>query len=89
MNKKELLRKCWISVEKRMPPRSDGTIVVWGERTAKPIVMIAVVACEIIEQQRINQQKAETDYFFDPTGVDWITHWMELPFPEGLYGADF
>ena len=72
-SKKQFLQNCWIPIEKRKPPRDDTYIIIWCSRKKQPVVKLGSI---------LGVQLAQ-NYYKTDTIMDWPTHWMRLPGPNG------
>ncbi len=76
MKKRELLQRAWISIKRRLPPKTDEDLLVWNWFTGHATIMKGMFAHQKARQELAGNGKA--------LGVDGrISHWMSMPGPHG------
>lgn len=81
MTKKELFKRMWIPLSKRLPPTDDSSlrILIWDQKTGQPATIRAQIlvgqynAREKVEESKINTKGAP--------GF-WTEYWMFCYAPE-------
>ena len=77
MTKQEWLQKCWIPLDKRLPPE-EKWIAIWNPELGHPMIGYSTILLVQIRQRKkkdfpLHKQEKGTGY--------WATHWMFLPSP--------
>lgn len=80
MNKTELLKKCWISHTKRLPPDTEETIIVWNYELERPWPIISFIA-----RRDAKRWVRDPKYCEGQKNAALLhSHWIKLPDPHNF-----
>jgi len=82
MNKKELFKKMWIPVTKRLPPNDNSLILVWNYYVGHPEVRISHTARTDMENVRRKKTHYKT-----PNKAVLLSDWMPIYSPASSHNS--